>query len=230
MFRTPFLLASLVLAAAFAGCGGKALAHCTDLETSPPSAPTAGNNVAVWKTNHGCFAAELYNGKTPITAGNFVNLTKQDFYDGTRFHRVIGPAKMPPDGFMIQDGDPTSKDPAKKSQWGTGGPGYTILDEFPCVNGNVSYSLPAQCGSAGLLYKHDAAGVLSMANTGQPKTGGSQYFITLGKPTNLDGKHSIFGKIIVGLEVVKAIGGVATDAGDRPLDDVVIDKITIVGA
>ena len=103
-------------------------------------------------------------------------------------------------GFMIQGGDPEGT--------GMGGPGYTIKDEF----------------SSKLL--HDGPGVLSMANAG-PDTGGSQFFITLRDCPWLDGKHAVFGKVTKGMEVVYRIGKVATDANDKPLKDVVINKITI---
>ena len=104
------------------------------------------------------------------------------------------------DNFMIQGGDPTGT--------GMGGPGYTIKDEF----------------SSKLL--HDGPGVLSMANAG-PNTGGSQFFITLRDCPWLDGKHAVFGKVTSGMDVVYKIGHVVTDANDRPVQDVVINKITI---
>lgn len=105
------------------------------------------------------------------------------------------------EGFMIQGGDPTGT--------GMGGPGYTIEDEFVKE------------------LHHDDEGVLSMANTGRPHTGGSQFFITLAATPWLDGHHTVFGRVVKGMEVVREIGHVKTGAQDRPVHDVVINKITI---
>jgi cyclophilin family peptidyl-prolyl cis-trans isomerase len=106
------------------------------------------------------------------------------------------------EGFMIQGGDPTGT--------GRGGPGYQIKDEF----------------APGLAHTH--AGIFSMANAG-PNSGGSQFFITLAATPWLDGKHAIFGKVTTGLEVVKAIGEIETGPGDRPVEDVVMEKVTVSG-
>jgi len=153
------------------------------------------NPTVTIETNHGTITAEMFSDAAPKTAGNFIELARKGFYDGIIFHRVIG-------GFMLQGGDPTGT--------GTGGPGYTIPDEF----------------GDGLA--HTGTGMFSMANSG-PNTGGSQFFITLAATPWLDGKHAIFGKVTSGLDVVQAIGNVQTGAGDRPVDDVVMEKVTVSG-
>lgn len=156
-----------------------------------------GNRIARFETSKGTFDIELFEDKAPKTTGNFITLVEKGFYNGLIFHRVI-------DGFMIQGGCPKGD--------GTGGPGYTIPDEFhPDL-------------------RHSGEGVLSMANAG-PNTGGSQFFITLAKTEWLDGHHAVFGKVIKGMDVVKAIGKVETDPfRDRPYEDVKIKKITILTA
>ena len=135
------------------------------------------NRIAVFDTNKGTFEIELFEDKAPKTTENFIKLVEKGFYNGLIFHRVI-------DGFMIQGGCPKGD--------GTGGPGYTIPDEFhPDL-------------------RHSGEGILSMANAG-PNTGGSQFFITLAKTAWLDGHHAVFGKVVKGMDVVKAIGKVETD-------------------
>ncbi len=155
---------------------------------------TAKNNrIAYFETSKGNFRIELFDDKAPLTSNNFAALAQKGFYNGLIFHRVI-------DQFMIQSGDPNGN--------GTGGPGYTIPDEFhPDL-------------------KHNAAGIISMANRG-PNTGGSQFFITLVPTPWLDNKHAVFGRVVEGLPVVQTIGKVKTGPNDKPTEDVVIKKITI---
>jgi peptidylprolyl isomerase len=167
----------------------------------------AGNTTVVMKTNKGDITIELFTKDMPITAGNFLKLAQDDFYDGIKFHRVI-------DGFMIQGGDPNSKDDAKRGLWGTGGPGYAIQDEFVPGFSNVR-------------------GTLSMANSG-PNSGGSQFFINTVDNVNLDydkqplsSKHPVFGRVVSGMEVVDAISKVATGPGDVPVDAVSITDIVV---
>ena len=150
------------------------------------------NPTAVFETNLGSFTVELYRDKAPLTVDNFIKLAEKRFYDSTVFHRVI-------DGFMIQGGDPNGD--------GTGGPGYSIKDEF-------SKDL-----------KHDA-GVLSMANAG-PNTGGSQFFITVASTPWLDYHHSVFGKVTEGMDVVMKISKVKTGTNDKPLEKVIVKTIKI---
>ncbi len=140
---------------------------------------------ATIETTKGDITIKLYRDQAPITTDNFLQLAKAKFYDGIVFHRVI------PD-FMIQVGDPLTKDESKKAMWGTGGPGYTIPDEF---NNSL---------------KHNQPGVVSMANTGQPNTGGSQFFITHVATPWLDGKHAVFGQVIKGMDIVNQI-----EVGDK---------------
>ncbi len=160
------------------------------------------------KTSMGDIKIKLYGDESPLTVNNFLNLIKEGYYDGIKFHRVIN-------GFMIQGGDPLTKDDSKQAMWGTGGPGYSIQDEYV----------------SGLTNKK---GTLSMANSG-PNTGGSQFFINLIDNTFLDwdkepltSKHPVFGEVVEGFDVVEKIGEVATAAGDRPIEPVVITDIELI--
>lgn len=157
------------------------------------------NPMVTLQTNKGDIKIELFLDKAPITAGNFLKLAKEGFYDSTKFHRVIA-------GFMIQGGDPNSKG-SDVSLYGIGGPGYAIKDEF----------------APGLS---NARGTISMANSG-PNTGGSQFFINLVANTFLDGKHPVFGNVISGMDVVDAIAASKTGAGDLPLAPVIIKSVSV---
>jgi len=165
------------------------------------------NPVAIFDTSMGEFKIELFEDKSPITAGNFKKLVLEGFYDGTRFHRVIK-------NFMNQGGDPLSKDMSQESRWGTGSPGYSIEDEF--IEG-----------------LSNTRGTISMANSG-PNSGGSQFFINVVDNSFLDwnkppasSKHPVFGKVVSGLDIVDAINNVQTVPGDRPQEEIVINKVTI---
>ncbi|MBI1961693.1 MAG: peptidylprolyl isomerase [Parcubacteria group bacterium] len=174
-------------------------------ETSAPETPTA-NPVVTLKTSMGDIQLELFMDKTPVTAGNFLKLAGEDFYDNVAFHRVI------PD-FMIQGGDPLSKD-EDPSNDGTGGPGYFIEDEFYQGSSNVR-------------------GAISMANAG-PGTGGSQFFINISDNTFLDydkeplsSQHAVFGRVAGGMDIVDAISKVPRDSRDRPNEPVVIEDVVV---
>jgi peptidyl-prolyl cis-trans isomerase A (cyclophilin A) len=164
--------------------------------------------LAHFDTSEGKFTARLFHDKAPKTVENFVSLA-----EGTREWkdpRTSAAQKKPLyngvvfhrviDGFMIQGGDPLGT--------GTGGPGYRFADEFhPTL-------------------RHDKPGILSMANAG-PNTNGSQFFVTLVPTPHLNDRHSVFGEVIEGLDVVQKIGRVKTDSRDRPVTPVVINSITI---
>lgn len=154
---------------------------------------------AVLNTNMGDITIKL-NDATPKTVANFTKLAGEGFYNGTKFHRVIK-------GFMNQGGDPLSADDTKKSMWGTGGPGYKFDDEITATN------------------KNDV-GTISMANAG-PNTNGSQFFINVAPNNFLDTKHTVFGQVTAGMDVVTAINNTKTDATDKPLTPVVITSITL---
>jgi len=143
------------------------------------------------ETDKGTMVIELFANKTPMTVNNFVFLSREGYYDGVIFHRVI-------DNFMVQGGDPTGT--------GRGGPGYKFGDEFDAS------------------LKHDKQGILSMANAG-PGTNGSQFFITHGPTPHLNGKHTVFGQIVEGLDVLMSIP--ARDPGNVNAPAVKIIRVTI---
>jgi cyclophilin family peptidyl-prolyl cis-trans isomerase len=169
----------------------------TDEEIAAAKAKKTMN--ATIKTSLGEIKIELFGDKTPKTAANFAKLAQANFYDGIKFHRVIK-------GFMIQAGDPLTKDDSKKGAWGSGGPGYKFEDE-PFTGQYVR-------------------GTLAMANSG-PNTNGSQFFI-MHADTPLPPAYVIFGKVTSGIETVDKIANVTTDpSNDRPIVPPVIESITI---
>jgi cyclophilin family peptidyl-prolyl cis-trans isomerase len=163
--------------------------------------PTMNATEATLHTSMGDITIAFYADQAPSTVANFIKLASSGFYDSDKFHRVIK-------GFMDQIGDPLTKDDSKMAQWGTGGPGYTIQDEFGTTYTNV-------------------AGTVAMANTGQPNSGGSQFFINAVDNHFLDGKYAVFGHVTSGMSVVTAINNTPVDSSDRPLTPVVLTSITL---
>ncbi|MBD3311684.1 MAG: peptidylprolyl isomerase [Candidatus Magasanikbacteria bacterium] len=152
------------------------------------------------KTNFGDITVEFYGDESPITVNNFLNLAKKDFYDGTKFHRIIK-------DFMIQGGCPLSKDNDPTND-GQGGPGYYFIDE---INNHK-------------LVK----GSLAMANAG-PDTNGSQFFIVTAEATPwLDGKHTNFGHVVKGMDIVEKIANIEIDDNDRPIQDLIVTDIELI--
>ncbi len=181
-----------------------------ELEITKPNNTNTMNPVAVFETNKGTVEIELFADTMPVTAGNFEKLVTEGYYDGIKFHRVIN-------NFMVQGGDPLTKDDSKMNAWGTGGPGYAIADEH--IVGELLTN---------------TRGTISMANSG-PNSGGSQFFINLvdnlpldfDKPP-LESSHPVFGRVISGMDVVDAIAKVpVTPGNNRPLEPVTILKATI---
>ncbi|PWU10729.1 MAG: peptidylprolyl isomerase [Verrucomicrobia bacterium] len=159
--------------------------------------------IAVISTTEGEMVVELWPDVAPKTVENFKTLARKGFYDGTCFHRVIK-------GFMIQGGDPLTKDPTRERSWGTGDPGYKIKAEFNDRN-------------------HDR-GVLSMARSSDPDSAGCQFFICHGNPRFLDRQYTAFGKLIKGDEVLERIATTSTHTPDRPDKRMGVESVKIVPA
>src|SRR5881398_3193953 len=196
--KLSILLALLFGAATFAAEEKK--------ETLPMT--TASNEVAIIKTSEGDMLVQFWTDAAPNTVDNFKKLARQGFYDGTIFHRIVK-------GFMIQGGDPNSKDPAKESTYGAGDPGYRIKAEFN-------------------NHSHDR-GVISMARGPDPDSAGSQFFICLAPVRRLDGQYTTFGKLIRGVDVLEKIGDTPVERNaqgevSKPTKRVVIESVKIVPA
>jgi peptidyl-prolyl cis-trans isomerase B (cyclophilin B) len=172
-------------------------------ESKEEKSSVNGKEVAIIKTTEGEMVVEFWSDVAPKTVENFKTLAKKGFYDGTCFHRVIK-------DFMIQGGDPLTKDAAQENRWGTGGPGYQVKAEFND--------------------RHHDRGVLSMARSADPDSAGSQFFICHGNPRFLDKQYTAFGKLIKGDDVLEKIATTATHPPDRPNKRVGIESIKIVPA
>lgn len=155
---------------------------------------------ATLHTTKGDITIEFFSADAPKTVENFVTLAKTGFYDSTKFHRVI-------EGFMIQGGDPLTKDDAQAARWGTGGPGYSFADEIHAHNTNT-------------------VGTISMANAG-PNTNGSQFFINVHDNNFLDDKHTVFGHVTVGMDVVGVIEHTSVGPADRPIEPISITHVSV---
>ena len=153
---------------------------------------TSSDNIAILKTSLGNIIIEFFPEAAPKHVNNFLNLSKTGFYDGTIFHRIVK-------DFVIQGGDPTTKNNTQKDRWGTGGPGYTIDAEFNDI-------------------PHER-GIISMARTGDPNSAGSQFFIVTKDARFLDNQYTVFGRVIDGMEIVDKIEDLTTNqSSDQPID------------
>jgi peptidyl-prolyl cis-trans isomerase B (cyclophilin B) len=166
------------------------------------------SEIAVIKTSAGDMKVELWPEVAPKTVENFKTLAEKGFYDGTAFHRIVK-------GFMIQGGDPLTKDASKEGEWGTGGPGHKVKAEFN--------------------EKEHVRGVISMARSSHPDSAGSQFFICLGTSAFLDRQYTAFGKLVEGDEVLGSIGETpVTNSGggerSKPLKRIGVESIRVVSA
>lgn len=163
---------------------------------------------AVLNTSRGLITLELYPDKAPQAVNNFIFLARNHFYAGTRFHRVI-------DGFMAQGGDPLSTDLTQRDVWGTGGPGYSFGYE---VDNGLTF---------------DEAGVLGMARSASPDSQGSQFFITLAPASFLNGQYTVFGRVVEGMDVLRALTKTSASGayGEQPIAGAqadVLNSVTIL--
>lgn len=186
-------------------CVGAVLAQNNALSMKNKNDKTPTAEVAVIKTNKGEMVIEFWPDVAPGTVENFKKLAKEKFYDGTAFHRIVK-------GFMIQGGDPLTKDENEKEMWGTGGPGYQIKAEFND--------------------RPHVRGVISMARSRHPDSAGSQFFICLADARFLDGQYTAFGHLIKGEDVLMAIGNTPTEVGSggeksSPLERIQVESIQI---
>ena len=203
------ILAAVVLA--FASCGPRGGRNAADAQADSLATVNAMENKMIQEpefdivTTHGTMRVKLYS-KTPKHRDNFVKLVKENYYDGIRFHRVI-------EGFMIQTGDPFSKDTTLINRWGQGGPNYTIPAEFVSEYWHKKGALAA-------ARKGDIANPTKSSS-------GSQFYIVHDENSclHLDGQYSIFGEVIEGLDIIDKIATVPTDMYDRPYEDVIIKTI-----
>ncbi len=198
MKRVLFALAAALLCGLAVSAEDKAPTK-TDKKETPVSNTT--NEVAVIKTVAGDMVIEFWPDVAPKTVENFKTLAQKGFYDGTAFHRIIK-------GFMVQGGDPLTKDDTKQNRWGTGDPGYKIKAEFN--------------------ERSHKRGVISMARSQDPDSAGSQFFICHGDPSFLDRQYTAFGKLIQGDDVLEKLATTKVGSQDRPDKRQGVESIKIV--
>ena len=201
----PAVVLSFLGMMSFAGAQAPAVPAGSATATAPQ---VAVKEVAVLKTSKGEMTLEFWGDVAPKTVENFKKLAREGFYNGTAFHRIVK-------GFMIQGGDPLTRDVANEDRFGTGDPGYKIKAEFNAK-------------------KHER-GVISMARSMDPDSAGSQFFICLDAAPFLDGKYTTFGRLVKGEDVLAKIGEtpVAPNRGgevSKPTERVVVESVTIVPA
>jgi peptidyl-prolyl cis-trans isomerase B (cyclophilin B) len=183
-----------------------ALVTAANADPASPTPIPMSNDAAIIKTSEGDLVIAFWPGEAPNTVANFEKLAKSGFYNGTVFHRIVK-------GFMIQGGDPLTKDPSAESRWGTGDPGYKIKAEFNS-------------------HSHQR-GVISMARSNDPDSAGSQFFICLGDASFLDGKYTAFGHLVKGDDVLGKIGDTPVTRGaggeaSKPTKRIEVKSIEIV--
>ena len=167
------------------------------------SNPNAAEEVALIKTSAGDMVVEFWSDVAPKTVENFKKLATQGFYDGTAFHRIVR-------GFMVQGGDPLTKDTAMEARWGTGDPGYKIKAEFNA--------------------KSHQRGVISMARAANPDSAGCQFFICFGTASHLDRQYTAFAKVIQGMDVLDKLQAVPVGGpqGSSPKTPVLLESVTLI--
>jgi peptidyl-prolyl cis-trans isomerase B (cyclophilin B) len=204
-------MTALAVSALMLGCGSSDdtatqgdASQTTNQETGAPMSDNAANEIAIMETDFGDITIDFLEDVAPKHAENFKRLAREGFYDGISFHRVIP-------GFIIQAGDPLSKDQTQRARHGTGGPGYTIPAEISALHGK------------GVLA---AARTPDQANP-QRRSSGSQFYITLAPTPNLDHQYTVYGEVTDGMDVALKIADVQRDPRDNPVDPILIKTIRI---
>ncbi len=197
--RTRLMMLSVVLAGAVLSFSGTAPVAAAEKAPAPKAEASKGPR-AIIKTKFGDMEVKFFQDIAPMHVENFIKLAKEGFYNGTIFHRVIP-------GFMIQGGDPNTKDSLRKDSYGQGGPGYTVKAEF-----------------SDIPHKR---GILSMARAAEPDTAGSQFFIVVEDSRFLDHKYTVFGEVTKGIGVADKIVNLPRDERDNPKERIEM-TITIV--